>query len=84
MVYSIYSSWSEWKGGDSWGNSVTPETTGSGHAPGKRPPWNGDQRVTKDDYLTLQYGGKYMMELADVRNALENTATKLADFRGSL
>jgi len=34
--------------------------------------------------LTPNYGGKYMMELADVRNALENTATKLADFRGSL
>ncbi len=35
-------------------------------------------------FVHFNYGGKYMMELADVRNALENTATKLADFRGSL
>ena len=26
------------EGGNSWGISVTPETTGSGHAPGKRSP----------------------------------------------
>ncbi|MEK3981535.1 hypothetical protein MKY37_21225 [Psychrobacillus sp. FSL K6-2836] len=30
-----------WRG-DSYGNSVTPETTGSGHARGKRP-WNENQ-----------------------------------------
>lgn len=45
---------------------------------------NGNQRDTQAHTLSPNYGGKYMMELADVRNALENTATKLADFRGSL
>ena len=52
--------------------------------PAKRVRRNGNQRYEKTKTLTPKYGGKYMMELADVRNALENTATKLADFRGSL
>ena len=45
---------------------------------------NGNQRNLMEYFLTFTYGGNKMMELADVRNALENTATKLADFRGSL
>ncbi|MGG1191446.1 hypothetical protein ABHM95_09615 [Solibacillus isronensis] len=48
-----------------------------------RPPQR-KSTVLEGQTLTPNYGGKYMMELADVRNALENTATKLADFRGSL
>ena len=35
----------DWNGGgDFCGNSVTPETTGSGHAREKRRPRNGNQR----------------------------------------
>ena len=34
--------------------------------------------------IALMTEDTYMIELADVRNTLENTATKLADFRGSL
>lgn len=75
---SIQSSWSEWKGGDSWGYRLRPRPRKASTM--ERRPTGYEGRLL----LRFTTEEKYMMELADVRNALENTATKLADFRGSL